>query len=507
MSEKLNPKYEALMSEAGTIPDRDEAIETMHANMQALQEKINEARHAVDRPGFNASANDIIANRAALSEIEATDGETLRLYMDLWKECGGEDLEEAQKNFDSLNFKSDSSERLQAQLALRDAKDHFYESLKSQLETTETSLGTSVNTVDNKQRFSLGDAVRVRRTSGDIEDGWIIEEITNENDGVVYKVSRPANDGTNGRLVKRIPEGELVKVNSEEGAVAAQATDSGKESNSATGTIANTGGGDKVPEGAFNADEVPEGTFGPAQADTSDQNDEQSTMEKAKELPTKLFLAVKAKLGEMSKSWKELPEKDKKRYKWIGGIAAGALLVAGAYMTMRGFDSGGADQSIGVDSSVGPDVTPSDAGMSATPEQSSEVTDPSVVQESTQATPEPSATVDAAPTTQPSPEPSTTVSSPDTTTPTGAEAAPTTSNLTSAQEKFAESSAKYPWDAAHDIYGDKATDALKEAVDKAQAAGLDVDTFGEGKEWMIRVNGSWDTEDVVKVLAEYMPRQ
>jgi hypothetical protein len=273
---------------------------------------------------------------------------------------------------------------------------------------------------------------------------------------------------------------------------------------------------DNVPEGTFNADEVPEGSFDPVDVSDNENDNPQSTIDKVKELPTKLFLAVKTKLGEMSKSWKELPEKDKKRVKWIGGIAAGALLVAGAYMTMRGFDSGGADQSsISVDSSASPDVTPSDAGISASSSPSPEATDPSVMQDTAQATPEPSTSVDTAPTAQPSPDATTTTGGQDTVTgggsdmaaPSGAEATPDSSNLTSAQEKFAESSAKYPWDAAHDIYGDKATDVLKEAVEKAQAAGVDIDTFGEGKQWMIRANGSWKTEDVVKALAEYMPRQ
>lgn len=178
---------------------------------------------------------------------------------------------------------------------------------------------------------------------------------------------------------------------------------------------------------------------------------------------------------------------------------------------MRGFDSGGTDQVIGVDNSVSPDAAPSDASLSATPELSSETTNPSVVQGSVQPTPEASSLGDVSPSMQSSPEVTTTTGGSgggtDMATPTGIESTPDSSNLTSVQEKFAESKANYPWDAAHNTYGDRAGSALQEAVKKAQEAGLDVDTFGEGKEWKIRVNGSWNTKDVVKVLAEYMPKR
>ncbi|MCA9345478.1 hypothetical protein KC871_02600 [Candidatus Saccharibacteria bacterium] len=350
-------------------------------------------------------------------------------------------------------------------------------------------------------KFELGDSVRVQHTSGVIEDGWTVEEIINNDEGVVYKVSRPANDGTNDRLVKRIQESELVNVNSKERAADTQVADSGRESDSATSIVADSSDGDKVPGGTFDS----------VQVDTSDQEDEQTTMQKVKEVPTKLFLVAKAKLAEMSNSWKELPEKNKKRYKLLGGIAAGALVVAGTYMAMRGFDSGGTDQVIGVDNSVSPDAAPSDASLSATPELSSETTNPSVVQGSVQPTPEASSLGDVSPSMQSSPEVTTTTGGSgggtDMATPTGIESTPDSSNLTSVQEKFAESKANYPWDAAHNTYGDRAGSALQEAVKKAQEAGLDVDTFGEGKEWKIRVNGSWNTKDVVKVLAEYMPKR
>jgi len=302
-------------------------------------------------------------------------------------------------------------------------------------------------------KFKVGDKVINKDANGGNEYGWTIEEVVIDEYGLIYWLTDPEGN----KHIAEVKEDHLIAI-----------------------------------------------------------DDEQSTMDKVKEMPTKLYLAVKTKLGEMSKAWKELPEKDKKRVKWIGGIAAGALLVAGAYMTMRGLDSGGADQSsISVDSSASPDVTSSDAGVSASSSSSPEVTDPSIMQDTAQATPEPSMSVDTTPTAQPSPDATTTTGGQDTVTgggsdmtaPSGAEATPDSSNLTSAQEKFAESSAKYPWDAAHDIYGDKATDVLKEAVEKAQAAGVDIDTFGEGKQWMIRANGSWKTEDVVKALAEYMPRQ
>jgi hypothetical protein len=81
-------------------------------------------------------------------------------------------------------------------------------------------------------------------------------------------------------------------------------------------------------------------------------------------------------------------------------------------------------------------------------------------------------------------------------------------NLTGSQEKFASTNANTPWQAAVDAYGSEdAAEALKEAVKKAQSAGVDIDTFGEGREWKIRANGSWNTQDVAKVLAEYMPKR
>ncbi len=282
------------------------------------------------------------------------------------------------------------------------------------------------------------------------------------------------------------------------------------------------------------------GALGVNEPTTQEQEYNKSTIDKIKEAPTRLYLAVTTKLGEMSKSWKELPEKKKKQYKLIGGIATAAVAVAGAYLLMRGFSDGSSiDQSTtselpasgldgspsAIETTPSPDVTPSDT---VTPESSGPsaetTTDPSIVQESAQTTPEPSASVDTTPTTQPSPEASTTADVPDTATSggpdastgndsesadpgVGAETASTT-NLTSAQEKFVESDGRYPWQHAANAYGvDRATEVLEEAVKNAQAAGLDVDTFGEGEEWMIRANGSWETKDVVEVLAEYMPRQ
>ncbi|HPD98882.1 MAG TPA: hypothetical protein PKV52_01295 [Candidatus Saccharibacteria bacterium] len=81
-------------------------------------------------------------------------------------------------------------------------------------------------------------------------------------------------------------------------------------------------------------------------------------------------------------------------------------------------------------------------------------------------------------------------------------------NLTDAQHEFEKSGAKYPWDAAADVYGrENASDALFKAVKAANKDGLNVKWHGSGENAWISVKGNSNGGYVIKQLAQYMPKK
>lgn len=83
-----------------------------------------------------------------------------------------------------------------------------------------------------------------------------------------------------------------------------------------------------------------------------------------------------------------------------------------------------------------------------------------------------------------------------------------TPKLSSAQHEFAKSGAKYPWDAAADVYGrENASDALFKAVKAAKENGLDVKWHGSGENAWLSVKGNSNGGYVIKQLAQYMPKK
>jgi hypothetical protein len=187
-----------------------------------------------------------------------------------------------------------------------------------------------------------------------------------------------------------------------------------------------------------------------------EQVGQKSDWEKIKAAPTAMYVAITTKLAESRKKWNELDPKKKRTYAIIGGaavVATGLLLAA---LAAKGHDTSGLS-----------DATSTGGGTSSA---EGVATNGPTIGDSTVGT--------------------------------------NTPNLTNAQRDFAESYANTPWQAAVDTYGsDQAAEALQTAVKKAQAAGENIKTFGEGTSWKIQANGSWNTQEVAKILAEYMPKK
>jgi hypothetical protein len=186
-----------------------------------------------------------------------------------------------------------------------------------------------------------------------------------------------------------------------------------------------------------------------------EQEGQKSDWEKIKAAPTAMYVAITTKLAESRKKWNELDPKKKRTYAIIGGaavVATGLLLAA---LAAKGHDTSGLS-----------DATSTGGTSSA----EGVATNSPPIGDSTVGT--------------------------------------NTPNLTNTQRDFAESYANTPWQAAVDTYGsDQAAEALQTAVKKAQAAGENIKTFGEGTSWKIQANGSWNTQEVAKILAEYMPKK
>ena len=83
-----------------------------------------------------------------------------------------------------------------------------------------------------------------------------------------------------------------------------------------------------------------------------------------------------------------------------------------------------------------------------------------------------------------------------------------TPSLSNAQHEFAKSGAKYPWDAAAEVYGrENASDALFKAVKAAKEDGLNVKWHGSGENAWLSVKGNSNGGYVIKQLAQYMPKK
>ena len=189
--------------------------------------------------------------------------------------------------------------------------------------------------------------------------------------------------------------------------------------------------------------------------------------ERVKQAPTAAYVAVNDYLFKQKEKWNTLPPEKKKRYAIIGGIAAGATLLAGAYLVTRGLDTGGGHGNGGATTTATEVVDLSN--------------DPMVTNGADIAPPDPSIVggngVDG---------------------------------LTQPQEAFADSHTSYSWDAAAEVYGrNAATPALEQAVDAAKAAGVNVVEHGArgSQNWWLSVNGNSQASYVNEALASYMPKR
>lgn len=137
----VNPNVVATEKEVfqGELPSRDEVIDTVRGEMSRLQGELSQAEEKARTPGFKATANDLVEAKTNLRDLRATNEPRIAALQELWNENGGEAVEAAQTEVDSLNFRSTASDHIAAKVRLRDAKNAFYENLQNSLKENEES--------------------------------------------------------------------------------------------------------------------------------------------------------------------------------------------------------------------------------------------------------------------------------------------------------------------------------------------------------------------------------
>ena len=169
---------------------RDDVVDAFMHKQIELSDSLAEIS---DQPGFNLDANQIMDKRSEVSAAK----QQLDTFTETWTQLGGDEVIEAQQAVDELNFNSDASERTAAMNRLRDAKNAFYENYQA----TQSTEPTDEYQPGSYNGFVVGDVVRVKRTSGAIEDDWSVRSVNLENQTV--EVVKPADNGQ--RLVKDVP--------------------------------------------------------------------------------------------------------------------------------------------------------------------------------------------------------------------------------------------------------------------------------------------------------------
>lgn len=215
---------------------RDEVIDAYVARQAELAQATQEIEA---RPGFKLDATELIGKHAEQAKAEK-EFDTLS---EEWSRLGGDELIEAQKAIDALNFKSTASDRLAAQNRLRDAKDAFYASYSAQLNTQGDSVsaktaedafdtfqipeappapdslnleGQVPQETSNTSEMSVGDQIIVRRTSGELQNDWRVSGLFPGTDGkplVEVRRNTLENDGL--VAVKTYPLDELQALQNE----------------------------------------------------------------------------------------------------------------------------------------------------------------------------------------------------------------------------------------------------------------------------------------------------
>lgn len=126
----------------GELPPRDEVISTFTDKLQELREKKSNLE---DTPGFKFSNGQYEKQR----EISSIDSQLIP-FEKLWDQCGGEEIDAAQELVDGLNFKSTAEDHVYAKKRLQEAKDNFYDNLKTAMETEEPTHEDTVEDLDGE---------------------------------------------------------------------------------------------------------------------------------------------------------------------------------------------------------------------------------------------------------------------------------------------------------------------------------------------------------------------
>ena len=101
-------------------PSYDAVFSDISQKRQDLQAQLAEVE---SRPGFKLDAIEMMEKRREERRLK----QELAAHESEWNSYGGEAVDRAEAQVGELSFKSDASERVAAQLALRDAKNNFYQ--------------------------------------------------------------------------------------------------------------------------------------------------------------------------------------------------------------------------------------------------------------------------------------------------------------------------------------------------------------------------------------------
>jgi hypothetical protein len=120
------------------LPPINEAIDTFRDEIAHLDERVAGAQ---EKPsiGINAGTMDRIEAERERSEILRNDAPRLEALQAAWQDFGGEDIDKAQARVDAIGVTSDASELSGAKVALRVAKNAFYERMEQESKRTHDS--------------------------------------------------------------------------------------------------------------------------------------------------------------------------------------------------------------------------------------------------------------------------------------------------------------------------------------------------------------------------------
>lgn len=155
--------------ESQNVPSYNEVLADIASRREAATAKASELEAQY---GGTLDANQIIERRAARKSAN----EELAAVETEWEQYGGEAIDEAQAAVDSLNFKSDASERVAAQLALRDAKDAYYDNyLNANNDSEVTSVDEQGGEAEDADTGQTSDGKTEYIDTGSSESGREIE--------------------------------------------------------------------------------------------------------------------------------------------------------------------------------------------------------------------------------------------------------------------------------------------------------------------------------------------